>query len=169
MKGILIQPGRRPRTPGVRFDLADYKARSVRAHGGRHVAIVIRSGPGSVDKTLRRLALPLALLVAACGGGGDSISSPADDTTTRPAAVEIRTFRFAPSPLEVEAGTTVRWTNRDDIEHTVTAGTPEALEQSFDGSLAKAGDTFEHTFAEPGTYVYFCRRHTSMTGRVVVS
>lgn len=49
----------------------------------------------------------LLLLAAGC-------SSPAA-TAKSPATVEIRSFQFAPAVLEVTRGTTVTWTNRDDI------------------------------------------------------
>jgi plastocyanin len=70
----------------------------------------------------------------------------------------------------VPAGTTVRWEQLDGTTHSVTAGTREAPEPDvFDAELAE-GETFEHTFDEPGTYDYFCSFHNGpgMTGRVVV-
>jgi plastocyanin len=84
------------------------------------------------------------------------------------AAVAIQTFQFKPSPVEVAAGTTVTWTNNDDIQHTVTSGTPEGRDGTFDMSLAGKGTTFSMTFARPGTYPYFCDRHQSMVGEIRV-
>src|SRR3990172_11303349 len=40
-----------------------------------------------------------------------------------PKPVEIRDFAFAPNVILVPVGTTVRWTNSGDVDHTVTSGT----------------------------------------------
>ena len=83
-------------------------------------------------------------------------------------AVEIRIFSFKPSPLSVPKGTTVTWTNGDDITHTVTSGASGKKDARFEGRLAGKGTTFAHTFSEPGTYQYHCGRHQAMTGEIVV-
>jgi plastocyanin len=85
------------------------------------------------------------------------------------AAVAIQTFQFRPTPTEVKAGTQVAWTNNDDIQHTVTSGTPESRDGRFNSTLAGKGATFGVTFSEPGTYPYFCDRHQSMRGEIRVN
>ena len=79
------------------------------------------------------------------------------------AEVKIDNFSFTPQNLTVATGTTVVWTNRDDIPHTIV---------STDGVFkSKARDTdekFSYTFTKPGTYPYFCSIHPKMTGKVVV-
>ena len=82
--------------------------------------------------------------------------------------VEVRTFRFREAVLEVAAGDVVHWTNRDRISHTVTGGTPERPDSSFDGRLQGAGSEFVHRFDIPGTYTYFCARHRFMRGEIRV-
>jgi plastocyanin len=84
-------------------------------------------------------------------------------------AVDIRTFQFAPDTLRVTAGSKVQWTNRDDIEHTVTAGTPEKLDPRFAGVLAKKDSQYSATLSAPGTYAYFCDRHRFMRGVIIVN
>jgi amicyanin len=84
-----------------------------------------------------------------------------------PAAVEVAIEKFAYSPQEVriKVGDTVRWTQVDKVQHTVTVVSgPE----SFDSGLLNAGQTFEHTFTQPGTYDYICTPHPKMRGKVVV-
>ncbi len=85
------------------------------------------------------------------------------------AAADIKLFQFQPGTIEVRAGTTVEWTNRDDIEHSVTSGTPNAPAGDFDSGFFTRGGSYAFTFTKPGTYSYFCRRHPSMTASVVVS
>jgi plastocyanin len=94
--------------------------------------------------------------------------------TTQPAAagvtVTISAFNFQPDPLTVAAGTTITFVNEDSIDHTVTAGTREAPQpELFDGELPERGATFELTLDEPGTYDYFCQRHSGpgMTGTII--
>jgi plastocyanin len=79
-------------------------------------------------------------------------------------AVSIENMSFNPSTLSVTAGTTVIWTNNDMVTHTVTS-TP-AL---FDSGSIAPGSTFSFTFKNAGTYSYYCKIHTSMTGKVVAA
>jgi plastocyanin len=78
-------------------------------------------------------------------------------------AVKIDNFTFGPQTLTVPAGTTVKWTNQDDIPHTVTSTTKAFKSQALD-----TGDNFSVTFTTPGVYEYFCSLHPHMTGKIVV-
>ena len=84
------------------------------------------------------------------------------------AAVAIRVFQFQPQSIEIQAGTTVTWTNADQIEHTVTSGADTTADGGFGGMLAGQGTTFTHAFPQPGVYSYFCDRHHSMRGEIRV-
>lgn len=77
--------------------------------------------------------------------------------------VAIDNFSFAPTPLTVAAGTTVNWTNRDDIPHTVVN-----TDGAFKSKVVDTDEKFSYTFTKPGTYTYFCSIHPKMTGKVVV-
>jgi plastocyanin len=88
---------------------------------------------------------------------------------TQDAAVDVRTFQFAPDTVRVKAGAAVQWANQDDIEHTVTAGTPEKRDTRFGGLLAKKGSQYSATLKDPGTYPYFCDRHQFMRGVIIVT
>jgi len=78
------------------------------------------------------------------------------------AAVKISNFTFDPPQLTVKAGTTVTWTNDDDIPHTVVSP-PSIRSKPLDSE-----DKFSFTFTTPGTYKYFCSLHPHMTGTIVV-
>jgi len=84
-------------------------------------------------------------------------------------AAAIKLFQFQPKALEVKAGTTVTWTNGDDIEHSVTAGEPGKESKAFDSGFFKKGGAYSFTFTTPGTYTYFCKRHNSMKATVTVT
>jgi|SRR5882762_1327848 len=77
--------------------------------------------------------------------------------------VEMRAMAFAPLRIEVNAGATVAFTNRERLEHTVTAN-----DGSWDSGPIAPGGTWRHTFAQPGTYPFHCTPHPFMTGVVVV-
>jgi plastocyanin len=83
-------------------------------------------------------------------------------------AITIQTFQFQPARLEVAPGSSVTWTNNDDIEHTVTAGAPEKRTGMFNTALNGKGKTASFTFTEVGTYGFFCDRHNFMHGEIVV-
>ncbi|MFT3989069.1 plastocyanin/azurin family copper-binding protein [Aestuariivirga sp.] len=83
-------------------------------------------------------------------------------------AATIKLFQFQPGNLEVKVGTTVTWTNGDDIEHSVTSGAPGKESKVFDSGFFKKGGTYSFTFTTPGTYTYFCKRHNSMKATVTV-
>lgn len=63
-------------------------------------------------------------------------------------------------------GTAVKFTNRDDLPHSVvSARTPPA----FKSKVLDTEDSFTFTFDKPGEYVYFCGLHPHMKGVVVVA
>jgi amicyanin len=79
-------------------------------------------------------------------------------------AVSIDNFTFTPPSLTVKAGTTVTWTNRDDIPHGIASSN-----NAFGKSKAlDTDDSYSFTFTTPGTYQYFCYVHPHMVGTVVV-
>ena len=76
---------------------------------------------------------------------------------------------YDPEVIDVEVGTTVVWDNVDNTVHTVTSGAPPAdLTEVFDSETMMAGDKFEFTFTEAGSYDYFCVFHPWMVGTVNV-
>ena len=79
------------------------------------------------------------------------------------AAVKIDNFTFAPEKITVKVGTTVTWTNEDDIPHTVVEKGLKFRSKALD-----TDDKFMFTFTMPGVYDYFCSLHPHMTGTVVV-
>jgi plastocyanin len=119
----------------------------------------------------------VVVAAGACGNDSPSANS-ADDAGT---VAHIKVFAFSPNPLKVAAGAKVTWVNDDDITHTVTSGrrtyapgdtgSVTATEKSglFDIVLDGPGKRGSHTFAEAGTFHYFCDRHPGMEADVVVS
>jgi len=77
--------------------------------------------------------------------------------------VTIDNFVFEPARLTIKAGTTVTWTNRDDIPHTVAA-----KDRAFKSKVMDTDETYSFTFTTPGEYTYFCSLHPHMTATIVV-
>ena len=77
--------------------------------------------------------------------------------------VKIDNFSFGPATLTVPVGTSVTWTNRDDIPHTVVS-----TDGVFKSKVLDTDEKFSFTFSKAGTYPYFCSIHPKMTGKVVV-
>ena len=100
-----------------------------------------------------RLALAATLFAASAG-------APARAADTE---VKIANFTFSPPQVTVKAGTTVVWTNDDDIPHTVTSTT-----MAFKSAALDTDQKFSFTFTTPGSYKYFCALHPHMTGTIVV-
>jgi len=79
------------------------------------------------------------------------------------AEVKIDNFSFTPATLTVPAGTSVTWTNHDDIPHNVVSE-----DKSIKSKVLDTDEKFTFTFSKPGTYSYFCSIHPKMKGTVVV-
>lgn len=145
----------------------------------------MKTGRSKFHRIKLSLAVTAVLLLAACGsseqapaGAPSAESSPsASATSGSGTAVEMRLIQFRPKQLDVKAGQEVAWTQKDAGFHTVTSGT---VEQTGGGVTAKpdnkfrserlaTGETFKFTFAEAGTFTYFCEIHpATMTGEVRV-
>jgi len=78
-------------------------------------------------------------------------------------AIRIEGMKFIPERLEVAAGDTVVWTNRDFLPHSVTAS--EARVESGDLAPDK---TWRFIARKKGEMPYICRLHPVMKGVLVV-
>ena len=107
-------------------------------------------------KTLNRRDFGVAVALAAV------VLLPVTGARADDMEVHIDNFVFAPAELTVKVGTTVTWTNRDDIPHTiVSAG-------KFRSKALDTDNTFSFTFTTAGDYKYFCSLHPHMTGMIKV-
>jgi plastocyanin len=107
------------------------------------------------------LATPviIAMLLLAASPGVKANDQP----SAANAEVKIDNFSFGPETLTVAVGTTVTWTNRDDIPHTVVS-----TDGVFKSKVRDTDEQFAYTFAKAGTYPYYCSVHPKMTGKIVV-
>jgi plastocyanin len=93
------------------------------------------------------------------------VGSPSVTASNQPsgAAVKIDNFVFGPQTLTVPVGTTVTWTNSDDIPHTSVS-----TDGVFKSKVLDTDEKFSYTFTKAGNYPYYCTIHPKMTGTIVV-
>jgi hypothetical protein len=77
--------------------------------------------------------------------------------------IEITAMSF-PANTPVEKGDTVVWTNRMNMNHTVTADNG-----AFDSGVLGKDKSFSHVFDTVGAVAYHCKIHPNMTGTVAVT
>ncbi len=127
----------------------------------RSVRGVRRHGAGRCGATLL-LAVALALVlmgmpvwsVLAADAEQVVIVQPSDESS----------WRFDPTTVKVDVGSTVTWVNQGSVPMTVTS--PDGL---FDSDQIPPGGSFTATFDTPGTFRYFCVPYPHMKGVVVVT
>jgi plastocyanin len=81
-------------------------------------------------------------------------------------AIAIQSFAFNPQTITIKTGTTVTWTDKDNVAHTVTSTSGPGSFNS--GPLTASGGTFHFTFTQAGTYQYHCMIHPFMMATITV-
>jgi plastocyanin len=104
------------------------------------------------------VVIAIALLVS----GSPSVTA-SDQPSAAAAEVKIDNFVFGPQTITVPVGSTVTWTNKDDIPHTTVS-----TDGVFKSKVMDTDEQFSFKFTKAGTYAYFCSVHPKMTGKVVV-
>ena len=104
--------------------------------------------------------------------GGTAQASVSQDKPVFGAThVYMRHETFSPARIQVVLGSTVTWTNQDDVPHNVTLS-PVVISSSdnWESRLLYPGQSFSYTFTSSGTFQYHCQEHPfSMSGTVIVT
>jgi plastocyanin len=108
-------------------------------------------------------ALVVTAFALTTGTRANSATSPGDKPASG-TTVKIDNFSFGPADITIPAGTTVTWTNNDDVPHVVTSDD----NKMFKSKALDTDDRFSFTFTKPGTYNYYCAIHPKMTAKIVV-
>ena len=122
------------------------------------------------EKSMRKsvcvaaLTMALALGIVAFGSSQRNFVASAQQKPEAP-EVKIDNFTFGPAALTVPVGTTVTWTNKDDIPHNVVSTDDP---KTFKSKVLDTNEKFSFTFSKPGTFTYFCSIHPKMTAKVIV-
>ena len=111
---------------------------------------------------MKRTLNPLAVLIASSAlvvlAGVSSASAAADSQS-----IAIDNFAFTPSEVTISAGSTLAWTNNQNVRHTSTADNG-----AWDSGILTSGTSFQFTFETPGDFAYHCDIHPEMLGVVHV-
>ena len=76
---------------------------------------------------------------------------------------------FSHITREIEVGTAVIWTNRDQAQHTSTHTPREHGEEiAWDSGRLSTDDSFLHIFNEVGTFRYICDIHRDIIATITV-
>jgi plastocyanin len=108
------------------------------------------------------VAMPVLIAMLLLFAGSTSVRAN-DQPSAANVAVKIDNFVFGPQAITVPVGTTVTWTNSDDIPHTAVS-----TDGVFKSKVMDTDEKFSYTFTKAGTYPYYCTIHPKMTGKVVV-
>jgi plastocyanin len=103
------------------------------------------------------------------GGNNSGNQGQAAGGSGQTVRVNMTDDEFGPRTLTIKVGTSVRWTNGGQYEHTVTADNG-----SFGSGLVGVGQSFSFTFSKAGTYPYYCELHGApggegMAGTIIVT
>jgi plastocyanin len=80
-------------------------------------------------------------------------------------AVTMKDIRFKPAQVTAHVGQTITWTNRDPVDHNVTA----LSGASFKSSNFGASGSYSFRLTRPGRIAYVCTLHPGMAARVTVT
>ena len=103
-----------------------------------------------------------AVALAGCGGGGSKSSS---SSKPKPGGVTMQNIQFKPTAMRVKLGRVVTWTNRDSVDHNVTA----TKGAKFASKAFGQGGTFRFTPHKAGTVDYVCTLHPGMKAKLIVT
>jgi plastocyanin len=106
----------------------------------------------------------LATAFALAAGARPNPALASSEIPASGAAIKIDNFSFGPATITIPAGSTVTWTNSDDVPHVVSSDD----NKMFKSKALDTDDHFSFTFTKPGTYNYYCAIHPKMTAKIVV-
>lgn len=128
----------------------------------------------SAAQKRRSVVLVIVVMVVIALGLASQI---ARETVTKPtpgseqAQVAIADNNFSPAVLQVKVGTTVTWTNQEDVERWVASDPyPENTDTPGlnAGQKMGKGDSYSYTFEEAGTYTYHDDLSPTTSGTIIV-
>jgi plastocyanin len=109
----------------------------------------------------------MSTLAPRCAAALTTVALGLAATCARPAPrshiVEIRGFAYLPATLEVVAGDTVVWINRDVVPHTATRDG-----RGWDSGSLPAEQAWRLVVGSRGIQGYYCTFHPVMRGDLVV-
>jgi len=81
-----------------------------------------------------------------------------------PNSIEITDSSFQPNVMNISTGTTVTWINSGSSDQQIIASNGE-----FDSGKIAPGGQYQYTFLKAGTFDYYSKINSAMTGKVIVT
>jgi plastocyanin len=104
------------------------------------------------------IAVTAVVVTRVAAGPSDASAAPAKAN-----AVVIKNFAFSPDTITVANGSTIKISNDDGATHTFSAKDGSFTTGELGGGTAKAVKV-----TRAGTFDFYCKIHTYMTGTLVV-
>ena len=123
------------------------------------LALVAACGGGSTTAT----GAPASSAPSAAASSGGAACAPSDAAPT--VTSSMSNIAFAPAAITAKVGDVIGWTNKDTVQHTATLKSDPTCTTPNIGN----GETGSLVFNVAGTYEYFCKIHSSMTGTITVT
>ena len=128
---------------------------------GRAAAVVAGMKPGWPALVL---TAAMVMLVAGCRSGSPKSTAPVSGGSPDSSVSEVVVENYAFPPITVGPGASVRFVDRDDEAHTVTADDATFSVGPFDSK----GPVTLTAPGSPGRYAFHCMIHPTMHGVLVV-
>ncbi len=92
-----------------------------------------------------------------------TVKPSASPAASKNVSVKLENFAFSPKTLNIPLNSTVIFTNKDDVDHTVTN-----VDGAFKSELFGLNETFTYKFTKAGTYIIYCEPHEFMKITIIV-
>ncbi len=145
-----------------------YSPHSLSLHATNVGSLSLQGASRGGDETRWGFEFTVPITLGRYFGGGQADVVKAAPPPPGPLAgdtvhVAIEGLEYAPARIEVSPGTTVVWTNRAPVAHTITADDGSWGSPSLDPE-----ESWGYTFSRTGNYAFHCAPHPFMVGVVVV-
>ena len=107
--------------------------------------------------------LALAFLIGCDDNPAGPSGTPSTTISIVSGASTLTTTAYSPNPVMTTVGSTVRWTNNDNLVHTTTADGG-----AWNSGNMNPGGQFNFMFQSTGTFTYRCTIHPNMVATVTV-
>jgi plastocyanin len=136
-------------------------------------AMLFAAGCGSSSSGSSSATTKSTASTSAASGGLKTDSTPKYAAPAASAPVQSGTVQVAyrniaidPDTIKVKVGSTIKWTDYDDVTHNVTSQSGPA---KFASANLHEGSTFSYKVTKPGVIHYECTYHpASMNGSIEV-
>jgi plastocyanin len=145
--------------------------RSIAAGSACCALVLLTAGCGSSSSSTATTTPTTSKPVGASAVKVDTTPKYASPAPSSPVAsglvqVAYRNIAISPDTLRVKVGSTIKWTNYDQVEHNVTS---EGGSQQFASKDFGENGTFEIKALKPGVIHYECTIHpASMNGTIEI-